>query len=148
MKKLLYALTPFCIYAFFVLLFYFFDSYVLIKYNTKLSLGVFISIPLYFLYYLIGSFIFGFIFGRIAQKRFASNNIFNCILLAMFTFVVMMIIGGIRGIFFNMNFHQNMLIRDFIWGINFGETHDISIITFISFLLGEFSEYLPSKEKH
>ena len=147
MKKFLYAIRPFCIYAFFVLLYYFFDSYLLVKYNTQLALGIFISIPLYFLYYIIGAFILGFIFGKIAQKRFASDKVLHCVLLAVFTFAVMIIIGGIRGIFYNMNFHNGMLVRDFIWGITFGETHDISLITLISFLAGELYEYFRQKRK-
>lgn len=72
MKKFIYAITPFCIYSFFVLLFYYVADYLAPTHNMELARYLF---ALFYLFHaLIGVFVLGFIFGKITQKRFASKK--------------------------------------------------------------------------
>ena len=146
MKKFIYAITPFCIYSFFVLLFYYVADYLAPTHNMELAGYLFALF--YLFYFLIGIFVLGFIFGKITQKRFASKNLIPSLWLAVFTFVVMFIIGGLNGIFSQMQFrfHQTT-IDDFIFGISPPDTHYLAIGTFCSFFLGELHEYFILKKK-
>ena len=73
MKKFIYAITPFCIYSFFVLLFYYVADYLAPTHNMELARYLF---ALFYLFHaLIGVFVLGFIFGKITQKRFASKKL-------------------------------------------------------------------------
>lgn len=67
MKKFIYAITPFCIYSFFVLLFYYVADYLVPTHNMELARYLF---ALFYLFHaLIGVFVLGFIFGKITQKK-------------------------------------------------------------------------------
>ena len=114
MKKFIYAITPFCIYSFFVLLFYYVADYLAPTHNMELAGYLF---ALFYLFHaLIGVFVLGFIFGKITQKRFASKKLIHSLWLAVFTFVVIFIIGGLDGIFSQMQFRSHqMTIDDFIF---------------------------------
>ena len=129
MKKFIYAITPFCIYSFFVLLFYYVADYLAPTHNMELARYLF---ALFYLFHaLIGVFVLGFIFGKITQKRF-----------------VIFIIGGLDGIFSQMQFRSHQTtIDDFIFGISHPDTHYFAIGTFCSFFLGELHEYFILKKK-
>ena len=74
-KKFIYAITPFCIYSFFVLLFYYVADYLAPTHNMELARYLF---ALFYLFHaLIGVFVLGFIFGKITQKRFASKKLIH-----------------------------------------------------------------------
>lgn len=132
MKKFIYAITPFCIYSFFVLLFYYVADYLVPTHNMELARYLF---ALFYLFHaLIGVFVLGFIFGKITQKRFASKKLIHSLWLAVFTFVVIFIIGGLDGIFSQMQFRSHQTtIDDFIFGISHPDTHYFAIGTFCSF---------------
>lgn len=66
MKKITQAMIPFGIYAFFVLLLKFLTFYLFPEYEMILLSYLFIA--LYALHLYLGTFILGFIFGRISQK--------------------------------------------------------------------------------
>ena len=88
----------------------------------------------YLFHALIGVFVLGFIFGKITQKRFASKKLIHSLWLAVFTFVVIFIIGGLDGIFSQMQFRSHQTtIDDFIFGISHPDTHYFAIGTFCSF---------------
>ena len=102
----------------------------------------------YLFHFLIGIFVLGFIFGKITQKRFASKKLIHSLWLAVFTFVVIFIIGGLDGIFSQMQFRSHQTtIDDFIFGISHPDTHYFAIGTFCSFFLGELHEYFILKKK-
>ena len=102
----------------------------------------------YLFHALIGVFVLGFIFGKITQKRFASKKLIHSLWLAVFTFVVIFIIGGLDGIFSQMQFRSHQTtIDDFIFGISHPDTHYFAIGTFCSFFLGELHEYFILKKK-
>ena len=68
--------------------------------------------------------------------------------MAVFTFVVIFIIGGLDGIFSQMQFRSHQTtIDDFIFGISHPDTHYFAIGTFCSFFLGELHEYFILKKK-
>ena len=146
MKKFIYAITPFCIYSFFVLLFYYVADYLAPTHNMELAGYLF---ALFYLFHaLIGVFVLGIIFGKITQKRFASKKLIHSLWLAVFTFVVIFIIGGLDGIFSQMQFRSHQTtIDDFIFGISHPDTHYFAIGTFCSFFLGELHEYFILKKK-
>ena len=119
MKKFIYAITPFCIYSFFVLLFYYVADYLAPTHNMEL-----------------------------ARYLFALFYLFHALWLAVFTFVVIFIIGGLDGIFSQMQFRSHQTtIDDFIFGISHPDTHYFAIGTFCSFFLGELHEYFILKKK-
>ena len=61
---------------------------------------------------------------------------------------VIFIIGGLDGIFSQMQFRSHqMTIDDFIFGISHPDTHYFAIGTFCSFFLGELHEYFILKKK-
>ncbi len=145
-KKFIYAITPFCIYSFFVLLFYYVADYLAPTHNMELAGYLFALF--YLFHFLIGIFVLGFIFGKITQKRFASKKLIHSLWLAVFTFVVIFIIGGLDGIFSQMQFRSHQTtIDDFIFGISHPDTHYFAIGTFCSFFLGELHEYFILKKK-
>jgi hypothetical protein len=64
-KKFIYAITPFCIYSFFVLLFYYVADYLAPTHNMELARYLF---ALFYLFHaLIGVFVLGFIFEKIKK---------------------------------------------------------------------------------
>ena len=74
MKKFIYAITPFCIYSFFVLLFYYVADYLVPTHNMELARYLF---ALFYLFHaLIGVFVLGFIFGKIKKKDLPQKNSF------------------------------------------------------------------------
>ena len=146
MKKFIYAITPFCIYSFFVLLFYYVWYYLIPTHNMELA-GYLFALFYIFNFPIVVP-VLGFIFGKITQKRFASKKLIHSLWLAVFTFVVMFIIGGLNGIFSQMQFRSHQTtIHDFIFGISHPDTHYFAIGTFCSFFLGELHEYFILKKK-
>lgn len=141
MKKITHAMIPFGIYAFFVLLFKFLTLYLFPKFEMVLTFYFFLS--LYGLYLYIGTFLFGFALGKITLKRFAYPHIGYCILFAIFSYVVMLVLGGFNGIFreMSLSLHPNIGMNDFFWGLSHPETDFNSKGTLFSFFLGEFYEY-------
>ena len=147
MKKAAYALTPFCIYSFFVLLLYFLTHFLFPKLKMELTTYFFVFFAT--LYILIGTFVFGFILGKITQKRFSSPKIIYSLLFAVFSCLVMLMIGGMYGIFagIRVTHYRQINIDDFIWGISSSYTIFNAIGTFCSFFLGELYEYFILKKK-
>lgn len=117
MKKFIYAITPFCIYSFFVLLFYYVADYLAPTHNMELAGYLF---ALFYLFHaLIGDICFRLFSGKTNTKRFASKKLIHSLWLAVFTFVVIFIIGGLDGIFSQMQFRSHQTtIDDFIFGIS------------------------------
>ena len=139
---------PLLHFVFILFLFYFFyyvADYLAPTHNMELAGYLF---ALFYLFHaLIGVFVLGFIFGKITQKRFASKKLIHSLWLAVFTFVVIFIIGGLDGIFSQMQFRSHQTtIDDFIFGISHPDTHYFAIGTFCSFFLGELHEYFILKK--
>ncbi len=110
-------LLHFVFILFFVLLFYYVADYLAPTHNMELARYLF---ALFYLFHaLIGVFVLGFIFGKITQKDLPQKKLIHSLWLAVFTFVVIFIIGGLDGIFSQMQFrfHQTT-IDDFIFGIS------------------------------
>ena len=93
MKKFIYAITPFCIYSFFVLLFYYVADYLAPTHNMELAGYLF---ALFYLFHaLIGVFVLGFIFGIITQKRFGVCESFSVNRIFRSSMIKYKIIGGL-----------------------------------------------------
>ena len=147
MKKIIYALTPFCIYSFFVLLLYFLTFFVFPRLQMELTTYFFAF--LYLLHELIGILIWGFILGKITQKRFASPKILYSLLFAIFSYAIMVIIGAMFEVFYFMGAsrYPTVTINTFIDGLSVYYISFHSIGLFCSFFLGELHEYFILKKK-
>ena len=147
MKKFIYAITPFCIYSFFVLLLFFLTFVVFEK--LQMELAAYFFLFLLCLQELIGILVFGFIFGKITQKRFASTKILYSLLFAIFAYAIMLIVGAMSNVFWNMGAgrYPPVNINNFINGLSDYYKSFHSIGTFCSFFLGELHEYFILKKK-
>ena len=87
-------------------------------------------------------------FRKNHTKKICLKKLIHSLWLAVFTFVVIFIIGGLDGIFSQMQFRSHQTtIHDFIFGISHPDTHYFAIGTFCSFFLGELHEYFILKKK-
>lgn len=111
---------------------YFLNSYYFPRYCEVLPC---FSIMIVTLYYFIGIFIFGYILGRVTQRRLCYPSIEICILLAIVSSLIMLILEALRHIFW---------ILERGYSINF--VTRLSVLgTLTSFFIGEIVEYHKQK---
>ncbi|MDE6847558.1 MAG: hypothetical protein K2J99_17560, partial [Lachnospiraceae bacterium] len=119
---------------------YFIFFYLLPEYNEALAIFGFIII---YAYICIGSFFFGYFIGKFVVRHNNSINIFQCLLYSLFSFSLMLLVGSLGCIFFDCMYGSTTLTFSyFIRSLNDSEGLYVSIVTFASFLLGEFVEYV------
>ena len=140
MRNFFKAYFPFLIYFVCVVIADFVFFYLLPAYNEALAIFGFIII---YAYMLIGTFFFGYFMGKIVVRRNNAINIFQCLLYSLISFSLMILDGSLRCIFFYcMNGSTTLTFSYFISSLNDGDGLYVSVGTFVSFLLGEFIEYM------
>lgn len=140
MRKYVRTYSPFLLYFVCVTLAYFVFFYLLPKYNEALALLGFLII---YTYIYIGVFILGFFMGKIIAKRSIDISFFLCLIYALISFGLMLLIGSLKYFFYYYmycNFTYSFSI--FIESLVDIDSLFVSIGTFISFLIGEFVEYM------
>ena len=138
MRKYVRTYSPFLLYFVCVTLAYFVFFYLLPKYNEALALLGFLII---YTYIDIGVFIFGFFMGKIIAKRSIDISFLLCLVYALISFGLMLLIGYLKYFFYYYmycNFTYSFSI--FIESLVDIDSLFVSIGTFISFLIGEFVE--------
>ena len=140
MRKYVRTYSPFLLYFVCVTLAYFVFFYLLPKYNEALALLGFLII---YTYIYIGVFILGFFMGKIIAKRSIDISFLLCLVYALISFGLMLLIGSLKYFFYYYmycNFTYSFSI--FIESLVDIDSLFVSIGTFISFLIGEFVEYM------
>lgn len=140
MRKYVRTYSPFLLYFVCVTLAYFVFFYLLPKYNEALALLGFLII---YTYIYIGVFILGFFMGKIIAKRSIDISFLLCLIYALISFGLMLLIGSLKYFFYYYmycNFTYSFSI--FIESLGDIDSLFVSIGTFISFLIGEFVEYM------
>lgn len=142
MKSILKAYIPFLIYSFFVTLMYFLDSYYFPRYCEVLS---YFSIMVVALYSCIGIFIFGYILGRVTQRRLCYPSIGIFILLAIVSSLIMLILEVLRHIFWRLEGGYSINFELILKHLNNFEIRLTVLGTLTSFFIGEIVEYHKQK---
>lgn len=144
MKKHVYAYAPFLIYFAIVILLYFIFFYVLPKYTTLMALIGFFVI---YAYMYICSPILGYVMGKIVVKRMPSVSFFVYIAFAMITFVLMVLAGSMKYVFWEcMYFNYPFSFSLFVEKMTKGDSMYVSFCTLISFVVGEIIQYIKCKQ--
>ncbi|WP_099335839.1 hypothetical protein [Clostridium cadaveris] len=142
MKSILKAYIPFLIYSFFVTLMYFLNSYYFPRYCEVLP---YFSIMIVTIYYFIGTFIFGYILGKITQRRLCYPSIGICILLAIVSSLIMLILEALRHIFWILERGYSINFESILYYLNNFVTRLSVLGTLIFFFIGEIVEYHKQK---
>lgn len=146
MRKFFTAYLPFLIYFICVVIADFVFFYLLPTYDMALAIFGFIII---FTYILIGVFFFGYFMGKIVVRRNNTINIFQCLLYSLISFFLILLDGSLRRIFFWCMYGNGTLTFSyFINSLNNSEGLYTSIVTFLSFLVGEFVEYVKIRSNN
>lgn len=142
MKSILKAYIPFLIYSFFATLMYFLDSYYFPAYCEVLP---YFSIMIVTIYSFIGTFIFGYILGKVTQRRLCYPSIGICILLAIVSCLIMLILEVLRYIFWNLGAGYSIEFELILKYLSDFETRLSVLGTLIFFFIGEIVEYHKQK---
>ena len=143
-KKYIWAYIPVLIYFVVVVILYFICFYILPKNTTLMA---FLGFCFIYAYIYIGVHILGFLFGKTSVKRMPSVRVSACVVYAVITFCLMILISSMKYVFwdcmyFNYQFHFSIFIDQMIRS---GSIY-ISFGSLLSFSMGEIIQYL--KHKH
>lgn len=144
MKKFLYPIKPFLIYAIIYCIYLFFMDYIFEIYFLD---AIALLFALFYTFHILtGHFILVFIFGTITQKRSFSLNLnfkFTFIYMA-FIFLVTFLISGLGSLFYFLIYVESLsdIFYYFFNGLSLSNNKFLLIGTSISFLIGELVAYL------
>ena len=143
MRKFVRTYSPFLVYFVCVALAYFLCFYLFPKYNAALAYLGFLII---YTYIDIGVFILGFFMGKIIVKRSIDISFLLWLIYALISFGLMLLIGSLQYVFYDyMYCNFTFTFSSFLESLGHTESLSVSIGTFISFLVGEFVEYINNK---
>ena len=132
--------SPFLVYFVCVTLAYFLCFYLFPKYNAALAYLGFLII---YTYIDIGVFILGFFMGKIIVKRSIDISFLRCLIYALISFGLMLLIGSLKYVFYDYMYSNfTFTFSIFIESLGDRDSLFVSIGTFISFLIGEIVEYM------
>lgn len=140
MRKFVRTYSPFLVYFVCVALAYFLCFYLFPKYNAALAYLGFLII---YTYIDIGVFILGFFMGKIIVKRSIDISFLRCLIYALISFGLMLLIGSLKYVFYDYMYSNfTFTFSIFIESLGDRDSLFVSIGTFISFLIGEIVEYM------
>ena len=91
----------------------------------------------------IGVFILGFFMGKIIVKRSIDISFLRCLIYALISFGLMLLIGSLKYVFYDYMYSNfTFTFSIFIESLGDRDSLVVSIGTFISFLIGEIVEYM------
>ena len=143
MRKFVRTYSPFLVYFVCVALAYFLCFYLFPKYNAALAYLGFLII---YTYIDIGVFILGFFMGKIIVKRSIDISFLLCLIYALISFGLMLLIGSLKYVFYDYMYSNfTFTFSIFIESLGDRDSLFVSIGTFISFFIGEIIEYINDK---
>ncbi len=93
--------------------------------------------------YFLWVFILGFFMGKIIVKRSIDISFLLCLIYALISFGLMLLIGSLKYVFYDyMYSNLTFTFSIFIESLGDRESLFVSIGTFVSFLIGEIVEYM------
>ncbi len=126
-----------------VALAYFLCFYLFPKYNAALAYLGFLII---YTYIDIGVFILGFFMGKIIVKRSIDISFLLCLIYALISFGLMLLIGSLKYVFYDYMYSNfTFTFSIFIESLGDRDSLFVSIGTLISFFIGEIVEYINNK---
>ena len=138
MRKFVRTYSPFLVYFVCVALAYFLCFYLFPKYNAALAYLGFLII---YTYIDIGVFILGFFMGKIIVKRSIDISFLLCLIYALISFGLMLLIGSLKYVFYDYMYSNfTFTFSIFIESLGDRDSLFVSIGTFISFFIGEIIE--------
>lgn len=94
----------------------------------------------------IGVFILGFFMGKIIVKRSIDISFLLCLIYALISFGLMLLIGSLKYVFYDYMYSNfTFTFSIFIELLGDRDSLFVSIGTFISFFIGEIIEYINDK---
>ena len=94
----------------------------------------------------IGVFILGFFMGKIIVKRSIDISFLLCLIYALISFGLMLLIGSLKYVFYDYMYSNfTFTFSIFIESLGDRDSLFVSIGTFISFFIGEIIEYINDK---
>ena len=146
MRKFVRTYSPFLVYFVCVALAYFLCFYLFPKYNAALAYLGFLII---YTYIDIGVFILGFFMGKIIVKRSIDISFLLCLIYALISFGLMLLIGSLKYVFYDYMYSNfTFTFSIFIESLGDRDSLFVSIGTFISFFIGEIIEYINDKSNY
>lgn len=143
MRKYVRTYSPFLVYFVCVALAYFLCFYLFPKYNAALAYLGFLII---YTYIDIGVFILGFFMGKIIVKRSIDISFLLCLIYALISFGLMLLIGSLKYVFYDYMYSNfTFTFSIFIESLGDRDSLFVSIGTLISFFIGEIVEYINNK---
>ena len=143
MRKFVRTYSPFLVYFVCVALAYFLCFYLFPKYNAALAYLGFLII---YTYIDIGVFILGFFMGKIIVKRSIDISFLLCLIYALISFGLMLLIGSLKYVFYDYMYSNfTFTFSIFIESLGDRDSLFVSIGTFVSFFIGEIIEYINDK---
>ncbi|RGS41613.1 hypothetical protein [Roseburia hominis] len=143
MRKFVRTYSPFLVYFVCVTLAYFLCFYLFPKYNAALAYLGFLII---YTYIDIGVFILGFFMGKIIVKRSIDISFLLCLIYALISFGLMLLIGSLKYVFYDYMYSNfTFTFSIFIESLGDRDSLFVSIGTLISFFIGEIVEYINNK---
>ena len=122
---------------------YFLCFYLFPKYNAALAYLGFLII---YTYIDIGVFILGFFMGKIIVKRSIDISFLLCLIYALISFGLMLLIGSLKYVFYDYMYSNfTFTFSIFIESLGDRDSLFVSIGTLISFFIGEIVEYINNK---
>ena len=144
MRKFVRTYSPFLVYFVCVALAYFLCFYLFPKYNAALAYLGFLII---YTYIDIGVFILGFFMGKIIVKRSIDISFLLCLIYALISFGLMLLIGSLKYVFYDYMYSNfTFTFSIFIESLGDRDSLFVSIGTFISFFIGEFVHELLEEQ--
>ena len=141
--KFVRTYSPFLGYFVCVALAYFLCFYLFPKYNAALAYLGFLII---YTYIDIGVFILGFFMGKIIVKRSIDIGFLLCLIYALISFGLMLLIGSLKYVFYDYMYSNfTFTFSIFIESLGDRDSLFVSIGTFVSFFIGEIIEYINDK---
>ena len=117
--------------------------YLFPKYNAALAYLGFLII---YTYIDIGVFILGFFMGKIIVKRSIDISFLLCLIYALISFGLMLLIGSLKYVFYDYMYSNfTFTFSIFIESLGDRDSLFVSIGTLISFFIGEIVEYINNK---
>ncbi len=94
----------------------------------------------------IGVFILGFFMGKIIVKRSIDISFLLCLIYALISFGLMLLIGSLKYVFYDYMYSNfTFTFSIFIESLGDRDSLFVSIGTLISFFIGEIVEYINNK---